>query len=64
MLKALYWHKSEMKYDVSIPTLEQVRYLGLHLDRTHKRIDLNRKYGLMRRLLGKKSILTVDNKLM
>ena len=56
---------------ILIPTPEQVRYLGLHLDRRltwnpHtrlKRIDLNRKFGLLKRLLGRTSKLTVQNKL-
>ena len=53
--------------DIPIPTLEQVHYLGLYLDRRltwnpHtrlKRIDQNRK----NELLGKNFILTMDNKL-
>ena len=53
-----------------IPTPAQVRYLGLHLDRRltwnpHtrlKRIELNRKYGLLRHLLFK-SKLSIHNKL-
>ena len=57
--------------DVPIPTPEQVRYLGLHLDRRltwnpHtrlKRTDLNRKLGLLRPLLCRKSKLSLDNKL-
>ena len=57
--------------NVAIPSPEQVRYLGLHLDRRltwnpHtrlKRTDLDRKFGLLSPLLGKGSKLSIDNKL-
>jgi hypothetical protein len=57
--------------DIPIPSPEHVRYLGLHLDRRltwnpHtrlKRTDLNRKFGLLRPLLSRRSKLSLDNKL-
>lgn len=57
--------------NVQIPQTETVRYLGFHLDRrltwkNHiitKRKELNKRYGLLRRLLGPKSKLSTNNKL-
>jgi hypothetical protein len=57
--------------DIPIPSPEHVRYLGLHLNRRltrnpHtrlKRTDLNRKLGLLRSLLIRRSKLSLDNKL-
>ena len=54
-----------------IPSADYTRYLGLFVDKRltwnpHtrlKRIDLNRKYGLLQRLLCKTSKLSITNKL-
>jgi hypothetical protein len=56
---------------VPIPSPEHIRYLGLYLDKRltwnpHTRltrIDLNRIFGLLRRLLNSSSKLSLHNKL-
>lgn len=56
---------------VPIPSPEHTRYLGLYLDKRltwnpHtrlKRIDLNRKFGLLRRLMNSSSKLSLQNKI-
>ncbi|KAL1123050.1 hypothetical protein AAG570_002138 [Ranatra chinensis] len=57
--------------NVPIPPANHVRYLGMYLDKRQtwnphtrlKRLALNRKYGLLRSLLNRKSKLTTHNKL-
>jgi hypothetical protein len=58
-------------YDIPIPSPEEVRYLGLHLDyrltwyphTRLKRTNLNRKLSLLRPLLCRRSKLSLDNEL-
>jgi hypothetical protein len=57
--------------DIPISSPEHVRYLGFHLDcrltwNPHTRLkwtDLNRKFGLLRPLLSRRSKHSLDNKL-
>lgn len=57
--------------DEVIPESDHVKYLGFHLDKRltwnmhtkTKRTELNRRYGLLRRILGPTSKLSTENKL-
>ncbi|KAL1139859.1 hypothetical protein AAG570_006836 [Ranatra chinensis] len=57
--------------NIPIPPANHVHYLGLYTDKRvtwnpHtrlKRLDLNRKYGLLRQLLNRNSKLSIENKL-
>ncbi|KAL1124627.1 hypothetical protein AAG570_001251 [Ranatra chinensis] len=57
--------------NIPIPPANHVHYLGLYIDKRvtwnpHtrlKRLDLNRKYGLLRQLLNRNSKLSIENKL-
>lgn len=58
--------------DVELPQVDEVKYLGMHLDRRltwskhikMKRKQLNLKFNKLYWLLGKQSVLSIENKLL